>query len=88
MPVHVQEAGGQVFHGGESLVKMPGILDLFEQLVRNGFAGLVVEGIGFDHVGMGGPVFHDLRRKLHKVPRNRSAGQRTVGTVGEQPVQG
>ncbi len=87
MPAHVQLGSRQQFAKGIALVEGGGALDAVGQCLRHGRAGLVVPGIVLQHLGMQRPMLVELGGKLHKVPRHRSARQRGITLVGEQPMQ-
>ena len=44
-------------------------------------------GVALQHLGLGDPVFEDLRRQFDEVAQHLRARQPLVGHVGQQPVQ-
>ena len=69
-------------------LKRPALLDLVDQRLRDGLARLVVLGVDLEDLGIAGPVLHDLGGQLDEVARHVGPGQRLVGHVREQVVQG
>ena len=59
MPVHVKESSRKIFKVYETLVEMPGLLDLLDQLIRYGLTSLIVLPVHFHHLRFSAPVFHD-----------------------------
>ena len=88
VPGEVEQRRRQVFRGGEALVEGPGREHAFQEVGRDGFAGLVVDGVVLQHLRPGGPHLVHLRGVLHEVARHRSAGEGGIADRGEQSVEG
>ena len=67
--LHVDEGARQVLDRLEALVEGRRLLDLLDQLLRDGLAGLVVQRVGVEHLRRGQPVLEQLRRELDVVAR-------------------
>ena len=51
------------------------------KFLRNHLPGLIVAGIGCEHLRLEGPVLIDLRREFHEIPCHGSPADTPVGTL-------
>ena len=72
VPLHVEQARGEVLGRGEALVEAAGRLELLEHRRRDHLAGLVVLRERLQHLALVRPVLHDLRGQLDEVLRRRA----------------
>ena len=86
--LHVDERAGQKLGGREALVERAGLVDTVYQGLRNGLAGLVMQGKFAEHLGRGQPVFEQLRGEFHVVAYHAGTREGGVRNVARQPMQG
>ena len=81
VPFQIQQRCREILQRVESLIKLAGLDDLVQQLLRNLFSGFIVLRVVRKNGWLDGPVFFEGRRELYKVPRRRSARDRRISHV-------
>ena len=89
MPCHVQLAEIQLAHGGIADAEMLHLPQFLQPAFWQRFTCLIMESEELQEIPLHCPMFHNLRRQLHKVTGDRCAGQSLEthpGKDGMQPV--
>jgi hypothetical protein len=58
-----------------------------DEVFGNGLAGLVMQRVALQHLGLERPVLEQLRRQLDEVLQHVRAGQALVGHLRQEAVQ-
>ena len=83
--VHVRQRRGDQLRGHEALVEQLAAAQLRRQILRNHLVRTVVHGVLLQHLGIEGPVLHQLRGQLHEIALH--LGQSAVLHVVEEEME-
>ena len=84
--LHIGIGGRREFHRLESLIKQSALLYALNQVFGDDLARLPMDGITAEHLRLGGPVFHNLRRQFHEIVLYGK--QSAIGHVAEERMEG
>src|SRR5690554_7003421 len=71
MVLHIQKGRSHKFNGGKTLSKIGTLFNALNQSIGNYFTGLIMLGKLLQHLGVLGPILHNLRRQLYKITLHR-----------------
>ena len=87
VPGHVEQAETQLAEAGISHIEVGSVHDALNHFFRNVLSRLVMLGKCIQKILFNGKVFHDLRRKFHKIPIYIGSAHALVGSIGKHTVQ-
>ena len=85
--VHIEDRSREKLCLYKTLIEGACLVDLSHQLLRDEFACLVVERIGFQHLWVVAVVLHELAWELHEITWGVSTCKRLVGSFREQAME-
>ena len=87
MVVHIEDRSREKLSLYKTLIEGACLVDLSHQLLRDEFACLVVERIGFQYLWVVAVVLHELRWELHEITWGVSTSKRLVGSFRKQAME-
>ena len=88
MEQEIDKGRAAKFNGRKTLVEIARGDDPVDHLLRNGRAGLVMDGKFFQDFRPQGPMFIELRRQFDEIGRRRRTAHRRIDDIGQHAVQG
>ena len=88
MPLHVEDGSGAKLGSHEALIELRCGLDLVHQFLGDNLAGLVMDGVLGEKLGLESPVLVELREGLDEVAGHGSTAHGRIMALGQEAVKG